>query len=103
MVSNVNVNSDDIKTATSQLDSQVAIIIPELNNLMASVNGLLGSRDGGLFLTQSSPAFKTAYQSFNTSLVNAVHTISSFSQQFTSIANSIIGMDQAIADSINKK
>ncbi|NUR58519.1 MAG: hypothetical protein HOV87_07475 [Catenulispora sp.] len=103
MVSNINIDSDQINTATTTLNKAVGDIPQQLNNLLNAVNNLLGSKEGGLFLSQSSPAFQTAYKNFNDSLVAAVQTIGSFSQQFTSIANSINGMDESIAKSINGK
>ena len=101
MATNIDIDSDAIKIATATLDKAVGDIPARLTLLLNSVNGLLGTAEGGLFLSQSSPAFQHAYQQFNTSLNQAVAGIGSFSQQFTSIANSVMGMDESIAKAVN--
>jgi uncharacterized protein YukE len=100
-MANVDVDSDQIQAACSTLNAAVGDIPTELTTLLNSVNSLLDTPEGGLWLSQTSPAFQSAYQQFTVSLNQAVAGIGSFSQQFTNIASQIIAMDAAIAKSVN--
>lgn len=87
--------SIDYEAATgvaSLLNGAVTNIIPQLEGLRNDVTGLLTS-DGGLWLQQSSPILRDSYQTFTTSVTEAVQSISSFAEQFNGIVTSLQQMD----------
>ncbi|MFH8476581.1 hypothetical protein [Streptomyces sp. NPDC018000] len=96
---NINLNYTEIVRVSNVMNQAVNDINPHLLSTKTSVEGLL---DNGLFMQQSSPAMKAAYEKLTASLQQAVESINSFAMQFTKIKESVEKMDAEIAASTNK-
>jgi hypothetical protein len=88
-----------IQTVCGALNNAVTNIVPELTSLQTQVDGLL-QQDGGLWLSQTSPALQTSYHTFSSSLTNPVNGITNFAQQFSSIGSQMKDMDTQMANSV---
>ncbi|KPI11135.1 hypothetical protein OK074_2962 [Actinobacteria bacterium OK074] len=96
----INVNEEEVANVGSQLRSAVtSTIVPELNTLKGDVNTLL---EGGLLLPRSSPQLQTSYESFNTSLTQAVDNITQFANQFDAIVKAVQDLDTEVSSKIGQ-
>ncbi len=82
-----------IAETSGKLSTQCGIIIPEIYNLLSTVDTLL---DNGLYLEQASPALKTAYEEFSRSLQQAASNIQGYANLFTGISDGFKSNDAAL-------
>ncbi|ANW16869.1 hypothetical protein [Streptomyces clavuligerus] len=95
---NISIDYAEIVRVAGVMNQAVNDINPHLLTTKTTVEGLL---DNGLFMQQSSPAMKAAYEKLTLSLQQAVESINSFATQFTKIKESVEKMDAEIAASTN--
>ncbi|GAB6898982.1 hypothetical protein [Kineosporia succinea] len=95
MPSDIKVTYDDVKTVSTRLNSANADTVPKLTTVQNTVNALL-TDGGGLWLREASPVLEAKYQSFNTSVTQALNAIPSWANQFDNIVTQISDMDRQI-------
>ncbi|MBV2356451.1 hypothetical protein KUM39_19055 [Streptomyces sp. J2-1] len=96
---NVQLDYKAVDEVSKQLNGAVDDVVPRLEVLRNSVDGLLSS---GLFLQQTSPAMQHAYSQFTVQLTQVVNKINDFAKQFMDIKQQIADMDATLSTQINE-
>lgn len=95
----IDISYENIQQAATILTNAEADIAPQIKNMQTQVDNLL-TPDGGLWMSQTSPAIQAQYDQFNTSAVQCCQAITSFANMFTSLVNNLQSMDTRMAYNI---
>lgn len=98
-MADIDINYETIQTVAGLLSSAESNISPQISNLHTQVDNLL-QQDGGLWMSQTSPAIQAQYEQFNTAAVQCCSAITSFSQMFNNLVTNLQSMDGSMAYSI---
>ena len=93
----INLEYRKIEEVSGLLSNANAQIVPQINNLRTRVNTLV--EDGMVFKT-SSDTIRNLYNTFDSSLQDAVQGIKEFSLMFDSIEQNAKDFDQGIKDAL---
>jgi phage-related protein len=93
----INLEYGKIEEVSGLLSNANAQIVPQINNLRTRVNTLVA--DGMVFKT-SSDTIRNLYNTFDSSLQDAVQGIKEFSLMFDSIEQTAKDFDQGIKDAL---
>jgi phage-related protein len=93
----INLEYGKIEEVSGLLSNANAQIVPQINNLRTRVNTLV--EDGMVFKT-SSDTIRNLYNTFDSSLQDAVQGIKEFSLMFDSIEQTAKDFDQGIKDAL---
>ena len=93
----INLEYGKIEEVSGLLSNANAQIVPQINNLRTRVNTLV--EDGMVFKT-SSDNIRNLYNTFDSSLQDAVQGIKEFSLMFDSIEQNAKDFDQGIKDAL---
>ncbi|GAA1537210.1 MULTISPECIES: hypothetical protein [Kribbella] len=93
----INLEYGKIEEVSGLLSNANAQIVPQINNLRTRVNTLV--EDGMVFKT-SSDTIRNLYNTFDSSLQDAVQGIKEFSLMFDSIEQNAKDFDQGIKDAL---
>ena len=93
----INLEYGKIEEVSGLLSNANAQIVPQISNLRTRVNTLV--EDGMVFKT-SSDTIRNLYNTFDSSLQDAVQGIKEFSLMFDSIEQNAKDFDQGIKDAL---
>ena len=99
-MADIDISYETIQTVAGLLNSAESNIAPQITNLHNQVDGLL-QQDGGLWMSQTSPAIQAQYEQFNTAAVQCCTAITNFANMFSTLVTNLQSMDTSMAYSIN--
>ena len=95
----IDISYENITQAATVLTNAESDIAPRIQNMQTQVDNLL-TPDGGLWMSQTSPAIQAQYDQFNSSAVQCCSAITSFANMFKSLVSNLQSMDQKMAYNI---
>jgi hypothetical protein len=98
-MADIDIDYDTITTVSGLLNSAEANILPQIQTLHTSVDNMLMA-DGGLYMSQTSPAIQAQYETFNSAAIQCCNAITSFANMFSTLVLNLQSMDQKMASSI---
>jgi hypothetical protein len=94
-----DIDYDAINEMAVTLTNAQNTINPMISNLQSQASSLL-QPDGGLYLSQTSPAIAAQYASFNSAATQCTEAIGSFASLFNGLVQSLQSMDGTMAYSV---
>ena len=99
-MADIDIDYDTIATVSGILNNAEANISPQVANMHTQVDNML-MQDGGLWMSQTSPAIQQQYEQFNSAAIQCCNAITSFANMFTNLVQNLQSMDGKMASSIN--
>ena len=99
-MADIDIDYDTINGVSGLLNSAEANISPQISNLHTQVDNML-MQDGGLWMSQTSPAIQQQYEQFNSAAIQCCNAINSFANMFSSLVKNLQSMDGTMANNIN--
>jgi hypothetical protein len=98
-MADIDIEYESITGVAQLLLNAQTDITPSISNLATQVDNLL-QQDGGLWMSQTSPAIQLQYNTFNTAAQQCCAAIGEFYTMFTTLVQNLTSMDQNMAYSI---
>jgi uncharacterized protein YukE len=98
-MADIDIDYDTISTVSGLLNGAEQNILPQITTLHTTVDNML-MQDGGLWMSQTSPAIQAQYETFNSAALQCCNAISSFANMFSTLVTNLQSMDQKMASSI---
>lgn len=94
----MHLDDSQVASAVSAIQRAITTCESDLKSLQAQIDNFLHT---GLNFPQTSAALENSYATYNTNLNKMVDNLTSFSNEFTAIQQSLHEMDSNIASKIN--
>jgi len=99
-MADIDIDYGTINSVAGLLSSAESNINPQITTMYNQVDGLLQA-DGGLWMSQTSPAIWGQYEQFNSAAQNCMAAITNFAGMFSTLVKNMTSMDGKMAYSIN--
>jgi hypothetical protein len=99
-MADIEIDYGTISTVSGLLSSAETDINSRIVILLGQVTSLLTEPDGGLWMSQTSPAIQAQYDLFNSSAINCCAAITSFANMFSTLVLNLQSMDLNMAKNI---
>jgi len=99
-MADIDIDYNMITSVANLLNAADSDLNPHITTMYTSVDNLLQA-DGGLWMSQTSPAIWGQYEQFNSAAQNCSAAIQNFSNMFSTLVQNMTSMDGKMAYSIN--